>query len=285
MNVTKTLIVIALCPLFVLSSCKEEILHKGKTPLVSVGDEFLYKEDVQRFYTANNPQGDSAQFVSEYIEHWIEEALFYNVALRNIPSTGEVEKLVASYKRSLVLNLYQEGLVEQNLRPEVQPEKIEAFYRENASMFELEEPILKGLFLKVPLKAQKLNNLRMWYKSRDIEDLEKLDKYSLANEVVYDYFTDSWERLSNIASKTTITEGDLLYRLLHNSNIEFKDKEYIYFISVDSILNKGALKPIELVEGEIRSLLINTMKANFIKGKKQDIYEEAQRAGAIKYYE
>ncbi len=285
MNVTKTLIIIALCPLFVLSSCKEEILHKGKTPLVSVGKEFLYKEDVQRFYAANHPAGDSAQFVGEYIEHWIEEALFYSVAQRNIPSTGDVEKLVESYKRSLVLNLYQEGLVEQHLRPEVQPEKIEAFYNENASMFELEEPILKGLFLKVPVGAQKLNNLRKWYKSRDIEDLEKLDKYSLANDVVYDHFTDSWERLSAIASKTTITEGDLLYRLLHNSHIEFKDKEYIYFVSADSVINKGALKPIELVESEIRSLLINTMKANFIKGKKQDIYNEAQKVGAIKYYE
>ena len=285
MNVTKTLIIIALCPLFVLSSCKEEILHKGKTPLVSVGKEFLYKEDVQRFYAANHPAGDSAQFVGEYIEQWIEEALFYSVAQRNIPSTGDVEKLVESYKRSLVLNLYQEGLVEQHLRPEVQPEKIEAFYNENASMFELEEPILKGLFLKVPVGAQKLNNLRKWYKSRDIEDLEKLDKYSLANDVVYDYFIDSWERLSAIASKTTITEGDLLYRLLHNSHIEFKDKEYIYFVSADSVINKGALKPIELVESEIRSLLINTMKANFIKGKKQDIYNEAQKVGAIKYYE
>ena len=118
MNVTKPLIIIALCPLFVLSSCKEEILHKGKTPLVSVGKEFLYKEDVQRFYAANHPAGDSAQFVGEYIEHWIEEALFYSVAQRNIPSTGDVEKLLFLRHLQIHYNVFEK--------------KIKVFFREMA---------------------------------------------------------------------------------------------------------------------------------------------------------
>ena len=284
MNVTRTLIIIALCPLFALSSCKEEILHKGKTPLVSVGNEFLYEEDVQRFYAANLPPSDSAKYVNDYIRRWVEEALFYSVALRNIPSSGEVERLVESYKRSLVLNLYQEGLVEQHLRNDISDEKVQEFYDNNSAMFELEEPIVKGLFLKVPVNAPKMSQLRKWYSSREIDDLEKLDKYSLTNEVVYDYFVETWERVAVIASKTTISAEDLCQRLRRSANIEFKDKDYIYFVSADSVIEKGGLKPIELVEEDIRTLVTNTMKANFIKEKKQDIYDEACKAGAIKYY-
>lgn len=284
MNLIKPLIITIMIPLFALSSCKEEILHKGKTPLVSVGKEFLYKEDVQRFCSANPPSGDSIEYVNRYINRWIEEALFYNVALRNVPVAGEVEKLVESYKRSLILNLYQEGLVEQHLRPTISDEEVQEFYNNNIAMFELEEPIFKGLFLKVPVAAPKLNSLRKWYKSREIDDLEKLDKYSITNNVVYESFQDAWERLAVIASKASLPVDELAQRLGRDKDIEFRDKEYVYFLSVDSFVNKGSHKPVELVEGEIRELVTNTLKAEFIKENKRNIYDEAIKRGAIEYY-
>lgn len=284
MNLIKPLIITIMIPFFALSSCKEEILHKGKTPLVSVGKEFLYKEDVQRFCSANPPSGDSIEYVNRYINRWIEEALFYNVALRNVPVAGEVEKLVESYKRSLILNLYQEGLVEQHLRPAISDEEVQEFYNSNIAMFELEEPIFKGLFLKVPAAAPKLSSLRKWYKSREIDDLEKLDKYSITNNVVYESFQDAWERLAVIASKASLPVDELAQRLGRDKDIEFRDKEYVYFLSVDSFVNKGSHKPVELVEGEIRELVTNTLKAEFIKENKRNIYDEAVKRGAIEYY-
>ncbi len=285
MNVAKTLLIAISCPLFaLLTSCKEEIVYKGKTPLVSVGKEFLYKEDVQRLYEANAPAGDSAAYVNEYINHWVEEALFYDVARRNIPVKGEVEKLVESYKRSLILSLYQEGLVEQHLKAQVTGEEVQAFYERNSAMFELEEPIVKALFLKVPVKAAKLNSLRKWYKSREADDLEKLEKYTFADDMVYEYAPEGWRRLAELAAKASLPVVDLAYRLSQSRDIEFKDKDYVYFISVDSLVNKGDVKPLELVEGEIRELVVNTLKAGFIKEKKRSIYNEALKNGTIEYY-
>lgn len=259
-------------------------MHRGRTPLVNVGKEFLYVEDVQRFYEANPTSGDSAHYVNEFINRWIEEALFYNVAQRNVPSSQEIDKLVESYKRSLVLNVYQEGLVEQHLRKDISPDEVLAFYNENSSMFEVEEPIMKGIFLRVGKKAPQLASLRRWYKSRAIEDLEKLEKYSLTNDIEYDYFAETWQRVADVAAKTPIAEEDLLQRLARNKAIEFNDKESIYLISVDTVVGQGKQKPVELVDAEIRTLLVNTKKADFIKSKKRLLYEEAVEKGDIKYY-
>ncbi len=269
---------------FLFVSCEEEIMHRGRTPLVSVGKEFLYVEDVQRFYAANPPVADSAEYVNDYINRWVEEAVFYNVALRNVPSSREIDKLVDSYRRSLVLNIYQEGLVEQHLRSEISPEEILAFYNANNPMFEVEEPIMRGLFLRVEKGAPQLSSLRRWYRSRAIDDLEKLEKYSLANGVRYDYFVETWSRVSDIAAKTPLTKEELVQRLSRNAAIEFNDKEYVYFLSADTLVGKGELKPIELVEAEIRGLLVNTKKADFIKDKKHILYDEAVQGGHIKYY-
>lgn len=262
-----TMIMVA-CAAFVMS-CQEEIMHRGRTPLVSVGKEFLYVEDVERFYSANPPAADSARYVDEFINRWIEEALFYNVALRNVPSSDKIDRLVEGYRRSLVLNLYQDGLVEQHLRNDIIDEEVQAFYKANSQMFEVEEPIMMGIFLRVKKGAPKLSSLRKWYKSRAIEDLEKLDKYSLADDAQYEYFAETWQRVSDIAAKTPITEADLLQRLSRSAAIELNDKEYIYFISADSLIDKGGLKPVELVEGDIRNLLANTKKVSFIKEKKR----------------
>ena len=277
-----TMIIVA-CAAFVMS-CQEEIMHRGRTPLVSVGKEFLYVEDVERFYSANPPAADSARYVDEFINRWIEEALFYNVALRNVPSSDKIDRLVEGYRRSLVLNLYQDGLVEQHLRNDIIDEEVQAFYKANSQMFEVEEPIMMGIFLRVKKGAPKLSSLRKWYKSRAIEDLEKLDKYSLADDAQYEYFAETWQRVSDIAAKTPITEADLLQRLSRSAAIELNDKEYIYFISADSLIGKGGLKPIELVEGDIRNLLANTKKVSFIKEKKRALFDEAKEKGSIKYY-
>lgn len=275
--------IMVVCAAFVMS-CQEEIMHRGRTPLVSVGKEFLYVEDVERFYSANPPAADSARYVDEFINRWIEEALFYNVALRNVPSSDKIERLVEGYRRSLVLNLYQDGLVEQHLRNDIIDEEVQAFYKANSQMFEVEEPIMMGIFLRVKKGAPKLSSLRKWYKSRAIEDLEKLDKYSLADDAQYEYFAETWQRVSDIAAKTPITEADLLQRLSRSAAIELNDKEYIYFISADSLIDKGGLKPVELVEGDIRNLLANTKKVSFIKEKKRALFDEAKEKGAIKYY-
>lgn len=267
------------------ASCEEEILHKGKTPLVGVGKEFLYKEDVMRFYNLNPPTTvDSATYVDRYINRWIEEALFYNSALRNVPSSADIDKLVEGYKRSLILNIYQEGLVEQHLKRDISDESVLTFYNENSAMFELEEPLAKGLFLKVPAKTPKINQLRTWCKERNEDNLEKLEKFAFANNVSYEYFAESWERLADVVEQTPLTEADIVSRLKRNKDIEFKDKEYIYFLSVDSIVEAGAMKPVELVEGEIRELLVNTLKAEFIKEKKRSIYNEALEKGTIQFY-
>lgn len=277
-----TMIMVA-CAAFVMS-CQEEIMHRGRTPLVSVGKEFLYVEDVERFYSANPPAADSAGYVDEFINRWIEEALFYNVALRNVPSSDKIDRLVEGYRRSLVLNLYQDGLVEQHLRNDIIDEEVQAFYKANSQMFEVEEPIMMGIFLRVKKGAPKLSSLRKCYKSRAIEDLEKLDKYSLADDAQYEYFAETWQRVSDIAAKTPITETDLLQRLSRSAAIELNDKEYIYFISADSLIDKGGLKPVELVEGDIRNLLANTKKVSFIKEKKRALFDEAKEKGSIKYY-
>jgi hypothetical protein len=90
--------------------------------------------------------------------------------------------------------------------------------------------------------------------------------------------------LADLAYKTPLSEQQLMERLLKNSVIEFTEEKSTYFICADSILKRNDTKPIEMVSGEIKELLINSKKAKFIKQVKRSLYEEALKAGRVILY-
>ena len=268
-----------------LVSCEEQISHKGKTPLLSIDDDFLYKEDVEHFVAANAPVDDSARLVGEYVQRWVEDALFYRMARRNVRDTKEVERLVDNYRRSLLLNIYQDKLVAQRLVREIPDAEIAAFYERNKGLFLLDAPMVQGVFLKVSKKAPKLSSVKKWMDSAAPEDIENLEKYSLTNAIAYDYFVDVWRTLDAIAARMPMTADELIGRLQRDNFVEVSDTGALYLLNVTALLQKGEHKPLALADNEIRALLANSMKVNFVKEAKRDLFRQALESGNIEFYE
>ena len=270
--------------MLLLSACGDSVNHGGKTPYIGVGDEYLYKEDLEQAYMANHTQKDSVAFMQEYIEHWLEDALLYSRAKHNVSSSKEIARLIESYKKSLLLNIYQERLVDQQLDKEITAEEIASFYEANSAMFKMEEPMIKGLLLKVSKKAPKLDAVRRWCKSTEPAELEKLEKYTLTNAQLYEYFYDSWMPISALAAKIALSEEDLKQKVTKKDMIEFSDSASLYIMNISDYLPVGELKPLDLAESEIKELLVNSRKADFLQQVKKDIYNEAISGGKVKYF-
>ncbi|MBE6302622.1 MAG: peptidyl-prolyl cis-trans isomerase [Bacteroidales bacterium] len=277
-------ILLLLVAMFVWTSCGNKIDHGGKTPLVGVGEDFLYQEDVEQMLASDRMIKDSAEFVKKYIEHWLEDILLYNQAKRNVASSKDIIRLIDNYKKSLLLNIYQERLVTQQLDKEILPGEIEAFYESNKSMFKMEEPMIKGLLLKVSKKAPKLDAVRRWCKSSDPEELEKLEKYTLTNAQAYEYFYDTWTSVSVIAPKVSLGEDELHRKVSEKKMVEFSDSASVYLINVTDYLPVGGFKPLDLAENEIKELLVNSRKAEFLQRVKRDIYDKALKSGDVIFY-
>lgn len=274
-----------LLSLLLITSCTTEIDHRGRTPLVGVGNDFLYKEDVAALYVTALPTVDSIEFVHNYIRQWLEDVLFYRMAVRNVSSAGEVDRMVDNYRRALILNIYQERLIEQQLKQTLTEEEVTSFYNRNRELFKLEEAHLQGLFLKLPLTAPRLQSVRKWLTKMTPEDIENLEKYNITNAVTYDYFVDSWRPLPAIAAKMPLTADELIKNLEKNPFVEVTDTAYVYMLSMVSMLDKGEQKPLELASEEINNLLINSMKANFVKEVKHNLYSKALEDREIIFYD
>ena len=158
------ILVLLLITLLGCGACKKQHDHKGKTPLVEVDGNFLYKEDLMSVLPVGLSKDDSILFAEHYIRSWAEEILLYEKAANNIPDNVDVEKLVENYRKALIMHTYQQELINQKLINDIPEQEIADYYEKNKELFKLENPLIKGLFIKVPLTAPQLNNVRRWYK-------------------------------------------------------------------------------------------------------------------------
>ncbi len=274
-----------LVAVLLLAGCTPSVDHKGKTPLVEVAGNFLYKEDLQAVMPIGLSQKDSTAFADEYIRNWVEDELLYQKAEGNIPDNVKIDERVAAFRKALVMHMYEEELVNQELGNTVSDEEVEAYYRQNSGMFRAGQPYIQGLFMKVPLTASQLSKVRGWYKRNTQDAIDNLSKYGIGNAVSYEYFYDRWIPLSDIAVKLPLkaldTDRDYLNR---NRNVEVRDTAFCYFLHVENFLPEGEQLPLEYARSEIKEILINLKRVDFINRMKQDLYKEASEDNDIVYY-
>ena len=268
-----------------MTGCGQEHNHKGKTPLVEVSGEFLYKEDLQAALPLNISKDDSVLFAEHYIRNWIEDALLFDKAEGNIPDNDKISKLVENYRRALIMHTYQEELVNQKLANDISEEEINAYYEKNKELFRLDNPLVKGLFIKVPLSSPDLGNVRVWYRKNNQDVIEKLETYSLRNAVSSDYFYDRWTSVPDVAAKIPlkVLDTDANY-LDKNRNVEVKDTAFCYFLHIEDFLGKDKQKPLDFARDEIKEILINLKRVEFINKVKEDLYQRASDRNKIIYY-
>ena len=270
-----------LCLLCALGSCTQKQDHKGKKPLVEVGGKFLYQEDLQTALPLNLTADDSILFAESYIRNWIEDALLFDKAEDNVRDSERIKDLVENYRKALVMHAYQEELVKQRLSEEITVAEINQYYEENKSLFVLEKPLAKGLFIKVPLQSSGLADVRRWYKRNTPDVIEKLEKYSLRNAVTYDYFNDQWRPLEEIEAMMPVK---ILEDVKQNQDIELKDTAFHYFLHIEDYLGKGEQRPLDFAQEDIKEILINLKRVDFVNRVKEDLYRQASEKNRIIYY-
>ncbi len=265
-------------------ACSPTYDHKGKTPLVKVGDEFLYREDLNAAVPVGLSKADSAAFAGHFVEEWVKNALVYEKARRNVPHSDVVEKLVENYRKSLVIHAYQQNLIEQKLAENISDEEVKAYYEANKDLFVTDQPLMKGVFIKVPLNAPGIDKVRRSYTRSSSADVEFLEKYSLQHAVDYNYFYDRWLPVKDVVAKLPLSVSDVESRLKDKGHIELKDSANYYFLNVGDFLPVGEVAPYEYAYATATEMLVNMERISFIEDVKTGLLDEALKEKVIIYY-
>ena len=262
---------------------KPQYDHKGRTPLVELDGNFLYQEDLAAVQPVGQSKDDSLLFAEHYIRNWAEDILMYEKAQNNIPDNAEIEQLVKNYRKALIMHVYQQSLIQEKLAEEITEADLQTYYDTNKDVFKAEVPLMKGLFIKVPLTSPGIGRVRQWYKDERQSAVEHLEKYSLQNAVKYEYFYDKWIPASEILSLMPLREEKVDAYFAKNRHVELKDTAYWYFLNVSDYIPTGGQEPYEAARSAVSEMVVNRKQVEFLNQVKGDLYNEAVEDGKLKY--
>lgn len=147
-----------------LCSCKGTQPVDDADVLVKVKDRTLRRSEIKQQIPRGLSSADSMLLAESLERKWVKDALVYDVALRNLEGEdkAEVDKLVEEYRHSLIRYRYQEQLIKERLSSEFQESDMLSYYEENQKKFVLDKALVKGLFLKIPVDAPGLVDVKGW---------------------------------------------------------------------------------------------------------------------------
>lgn len=268
-----------------LFACKKAIQTDEPDALVKVNDRILTRNEVESLIPKGTTSADSLLLAESYIKKWVKDELVLKIAQRNLGSDKEtIDKLVDAYRRSLLRYRYQEKLIQEKLSDEIQESDVLTYYDTNKAKFVLDKNLIKGLFLKVPADAPNLSEVKTWYKSGNVASLEKIEKYSIQNAAIYEYFFDKWVDFDEIRNNIPNQISNPESFLRTNKTLEVTDSSFCYLLNIRQVLLKGQVEPFEYAEPRIREILINKRKLDFIKEFEEELYNDALDGGDVIFY-
>ncbi|MDR0824381.1 MAG: peptidyl-prolyl cis-trans isomerase [Prevotella sp.] len=275
------------CALFFLLSCNKgsnSDIEQKQSPIVTVKDKTLYKSELDAIVTHSLSAEDSTAMAQAYIKMWINDQLIYEKAQKNVLNKEEIDKLVASYKKSLITNLYKEQLLKELLAKSASNSDLQAYYEQNKDRFKLKDNIVKGLYLKVPLNSKELDNFLKWYKQGTDAAIEKIEKNTLQNAVAYEYFYNKWVNLNDITDKMPLSINNGEEFLRTNKNVEARDSSFIYLLNIKEYKLIGNEAPYEYIKNQVTEVYTEQRKSDYLKKVRQDLYDKAVADKEITFY-
>ncbi|MCQ2337286.1 MAG: hypothetical protein MJ010_08955 [Paludibacteraceae bacterium] len=268
----------------ICTSCHRTVLLDfDKQPVMELYGNVLYYDEIENGMPSGLSSDDSLNFVEDYKRKWATDILLYDKALNNIGYTDEIQVLTESYRKELMISEYQRKMASQNMKP-LSEDSVYAFYSEHKDEFPLSEAVVKGLFIKVLTTAPDQAKLSKWLTDINDSNLDDIMRYCTKNASYQQLFLDNWVPYSSISGLMSqqIEPND---PALTRGTVVQQTDDYTYYLKITGLCGVGTSKPYELVYQDIRNILENKNKIEYIHSFHNSLYERAVERGTIKFYD
>ena len=272
--------------LFLTPGCSLWEEKNDEKPVARVFENYLYPSDLDPVIPLGTSSEDSVQQAKRYIDTWVKGQLMQRRAEQSLTEEQmDFERQIEEYHRSLLIFTYRQLLVRQKLDTIVSQSELESYYQENTSNFLLTEDVIKGTYIKVPLSAPRINELRSWSWNNREEDLDQMEKYSLSYAEKFSNFNDTWIYFSTIKEQLPFQIPDPSRWLSNRNNSERNNDAFRYFLHITDHLTVGEVTPLEMVAEDITNIILNKRKIEFIQELEHRVYSDGVSRNQFEIYQ
>lgn len=281
----KTLLFSLMFVPLLLKMCAGSEEADDRVRLAKVGSEIIYLDEVVEGMPAGLSAKDSVHYVSQYIQDRTKEILMYEQAKSDVQNVDEIEELVENYRRSLVIHSYQQKMMNEKMQNVLADTALQVFYQNNRDRFLTGHDLVKGVFIKVPKSAPGLDRLKRIYRKNDDKAFQQIETFCVQNNGNVEYFYDHWVLFIDLLANVSYEISNPSEFLRTHSSLDVVVGDYQYLLNIEDYVSAGSTAPYEYVKDEVRSVVTNTKKTEFLHRYEQDLFVSAKKKGKITYYE
>jgi hypothetical protein len=254
--------------------------HKNTYKSVAVaraGDVVLYLDQITPLIQPGTSQADSTAIVQDYINKWARRELMFQRAQENLSPElkEEIDSQLEEARSNLTIYQYQRQMMLERMDTIVTDAELENYYLTNNKSFILGSNIVKALFIKLPVETPSLSRIRTLARSNQQNDLQELENicYQFADK--FDDFNEKWIPLDRISFELPEEISNEESFLRRTTFFESTDSIDIYLVTIRDYKLRSTTAPFEYVKEDIKRIIWNSRRLEFIKNLENGIYNNA----------
>jgi hypothetical protein len=272
--------------LFVFYGCSNNSKQAKRIPIAKAGLKVLYYEDIPEQTSETVTPADSAALIQKYVNKWARRELMFQKAKENLSPDllNEIEGQIQETRQDLVVYEYQRMMILQKMDTVITSAELEKYYEDNGNSFNLTSNIVKALFIKLPVETPNIWKYRSLARSNKQKDFQELESLCYQFAEKFDDFNEKWitmDRLSFELKQDITNQENFLKR---TTFYETKDSSSDYMIVINDYRLRGTLAPFEYVREDIKRIIWNNRRIEFIKELENGIYNESIKENSFKIY-
>lgn len=260
--------------------------HKSDEPtdydvLVTVGDSSLTMHDVLVRIPRGLAPDDSAALFSQIVDEWVRELVLADFARKNVSDMPRIDRMVEKYRNNLIVNSYLQSMTERG-NAEISEERIRKYFDDNREAMILDEPVIKGAFLKVSESDGSIDRLRTWMADFSESSIDRIEEAGLKHASTYKYFKDRWQPWSEISQQIPYRFFDADAFVRSSQNFETTYGGSVYLLHISDFIPSGSEMPYDYARYKIRELLTAEDLSRRTEKLISDIYRQQIDEGTLR---
>ena len=258
---------------------------KGKL-VAKVYDEELHEADYDYLFEGENMSTeDSTALSNDYIDNWVKEQILVNAAKKKDElDVNKIEKKADHFKNELYILELEQILVNEKLDTVISEKEINAYYELHKNEFQLNDYLVKVLYIKVPFDAPDVEDLNNKYKLRKEKDIEEIEVFAKIYASNFYYDEDNWIYFDDLLKEIPLQDINKDRFIMKRSKTRFEENGFYYFLNIIDYKLKNTISPLNFEKDNIKERIMNMRIMKLREDIKNDIISKAYEKDAIIVY-